>query len=114
MNTNAQLKHFVRGTFIIAAISFAFGTGSLSAHADNGLSPVIAVHKSKLLSSQFVKSSHHAVQSSESILAKSAIQRRFSSSKLLSSRLIKSSQSTHQANGAYSHKTHTAKPHRKL
>ncbi|MDP8244732.1 MAG: hypothetical protein P9L94_11665 [Candidatus Hinthialibacter antarcticus] len=114
MKNSTLHKMLVRGLVASVLIGFSIGLNTLSGHAADELSPVLAVHKSKLLSSNFLPKDNHSVQSGDSVFMKSSFERRFESSKLQSSRLVKSSNPSSNPTGPYSRKTHTAKPHRKL
>ena len=114
MKNTTLRKMLVRGSLTLALICFSFGLNTLSVHAADELSPVLAVHKSKLLSSNFLPKTNRSTQAGESVFMKSSIERRIDSSKLLSSRLVEKSHSSSKSSSPYSRKIHTAKPHRKL
>lgn len=114
MKRTTLRKLLVKGSLTLALVGFSIGLNTLSVHAVDELSPVLAVHKSKLLSSNFLPKNNHSPQADESVFMKSSIERRFESSKLLSSGLVVNSRTSSNPAGSYSRKTHTAKPHRKL
>ena len=114
MKNTTLYKMLVRSSLALFLVSFSFGLNTHSSHAANELSPVLAVHKSKLLSSNFLPNRNHSTQAGGSVFMKSSIERRFDSSNLLSSRLVERTHSASKSSSAYRGKVHTAKPHRKL